>query len=79
MSPTEHPAETRISIPVREGRYQYVRVRPGGETSTIKVAPADLERGTVEVAVDEGDRLLEVTLSSTSDPDLDPGRGQLWP
>jgi hypothetical protein len=33
----------------------------------------------VEVVVAEGDRVLEVTLSSTSDPDLDPGRGQLWP
>ena len=79
MSPNDRPEETTISIPVREGRYQYVRVRPSGETHTVRVGPADFERGVAAVAVRDGDRVLEVTLSSTSDPDLDPGRGQLWP
>jgi len=79
MSPTEDRTETTISIPVREGRYQYVRVRPSGETKTVRVGPSDFECGTADVAVAEGDCVLEVTLSSTSDPDLDPGRGQLWP
>jgi hypothetical protein len=79
MNPTDEHQETTISIPVREGRYQYVRVRTNGDSSTVPVAPADLERGTVDVAVAPGDRVLEVTLSSTSDPDLEPGRGQLWP
>jgi hypothetical protein len=38
-----------------------------------------LDEGTAEVLVEPGDRIVEIALSSTSDPDLDPARGQLWP
>jgi hypothetical protein len=66
-------------IPVRSGSFQYVLVRKDGSTHTLKVDDGDTRSGWLEVAVVDGDRLLEIALSSTSDPDLNPPRGQLWP
>lgn len=74
----ERPSR-RVRVDVRTGPYQYVLVRPDGTSSTIRVEPAERATGTVETEVYDGDRVLEVALSSTSDPDLDPARGQLWP
>ena len=73
--------ENRASVrfPVRTGPYQYVRVQSDGTTETIPVGDGDLETGTAEAHVGEGDAIVEVALSSTSDPDLDPPHGQLWP
>jgi hypothetical protein len=70
---------TRVRVPVRTGSYQYVLVRPDGSSTTIPVGPEALEEGSVEVEVSAGDAVMEVALSSTSDPDLDPPRGELWP
>jgi hypothetical protein len=67
------------SIPVRTGPFQYVLVRADGSTSTISIDESAIEAGRFDVSVAEDDRILEIALSSTSDPDLDPPRGQLWP
>jgi hypothetical protein len=69
----------RVCVPVRIGPYQYVLVRSNGATSTIVVPRVALDAGTAEVIVRPGDLVIEVALKSTSDPDLDPARGQLWP
>jgi hypothetical protein len=66
-------------IPVRKGPYQYVLVGADGTTETISVTDQQLDAGWVEVEVSEGQQITEVALSSTSDPDLDPARGELWP
>lgn len=76
---SEAPQSEHVRVPVRSGPYQYVRVRADGSTATVHVGEEDFEAGTVEVCVAPGDRVMEVALSSTSDPDLDPARGQLWP
>ncbi len=68
-----------VEIPVRAGRFGYVRVSPDGSAHDLRVGADDRERGTSVVAVTNGDRILEIALGSTSDRDLDPGRGQLWP
>ena len=67
------------SFPVRSGPYQYVRVRPDGTSVTIPVDDSARDAGVAAAEVDDGDTIVEVALSSTSDPDLDPPRGQLWP
>jgi hypothetical protein len=67
------------TFPVRSGPYQYVRVRPDGTSETIPVDDATLEAGVGAAEVAAGDTIVEVALSSTSDPDLDPPHGQLWP
>lgn len=72
-------AATPVRVRVRTGSYQYVLVRPDGSSTTIRVDREALDAGSVEVGVSEGDRVIEVALSSTSDPDLDPPRGELWP
>ena len=72
-------ASKRVCVPVRLGPYQYVLVRLNGTTSTIVVPRVALDAGTIEVIVRPGDLVMEVALKSTSDPDLDPARGQLWP
>lgn len=69
----------KITIPVRTGPYQYVATRSGGETETLDVTAGEREAGEAEVEVGEGDIVMEIALSSTSNPDLDPARGQLWP
>jgi hypothetical protein len=67
------------NIPVRRGPFQYVVVGPDGSTTTVQIEEADLAAGSVRVEVGDGDRVLEIALASTSDPDLNPARGQLWP
>jgi hypothetical protein len=67
------------TIPVRIGPFQYVRVHRDGTTTTIVITEEQLDAGQATVEVEEGDALAEVALSSTSDPDLKPARGQLWP
>ena len=69
----------KVTIPVRPGPYQYVLVTKDGSSTTVSVDPEALERGSVEVSPEEGDRIMEVALASTSDPDLEPAAGQLWP
>ena len=69
----------RITIPVRGGPYQYVVMRAGGAAETLGVTQAERDAGAAEVEVAGGDTVLEIALSSTSNPDLDPARGQLWP
>lgn len=70
---------TTTTIPVRRGPYQYVRVAADGATTPIRVDPSALDAGALEVDVRDGETVTEIALSSTSDPDLDPARGQLWP
>ncbi len=77
--PMDSKPLSRARVPVRTGPYQYVRVGPDGSTATIPVDRAALDAGTIEVDVVTGDRVMEIALSSTSDPDLDPPHGQLWP
>lgn len=79
MSNHELQESREISVPVREGRYEYVLVRTDGESSTIPVTESDLEAGMLSIRVREGERVMEVGRSSTSDPDYDPPLGQLWP
>ena len=75
----ESIATTRsVTIPVRPGRYSYVRVAPDGATSTIHVPATALDRGIASVEVAPGESIVEIALSSTSDPDLAPARGVLW-
>ncbi len=68
-----------IAIPVRFGRFAYVRVAGNGETHDLHVDSGARERGSFETTVSDGDQVLEIGLGSTSDPDLDRARGQLWP
>lgn len=68
-----------IEIEVRTGPYQYVLTRLDGSAVTLDVSPAEREEGMAAVDVSEGDTVMEVALASTSDPDLDPARGRLWP
>jgi hypothetical protein len=68
-----------VTIPVRPGPFQYVLVRSDGTRSTVDVEREGIERGSVFVEVGTGDRVLEIALASTSDPDLDRAKGQLWP
>jgi len=77
--PTEATNGGLVRLSVRSGPYQYVRVRPDGSSATIPVSHAALAAGSADVDVGPGDRIVEVALSSTSDPDLDAARGQLWP
>ncbi|HQR38452.1 MAG TPA: hypothetical protein PLF26_08615 [Blastocatellia bacterium] len=77
--PDEAIATTRsVTIPVRPGRYAYVRVGPDGSTSTVHVSTRELDRGKATVDVTPGESIVEIALSSTSDPDLDPARGVVW-
>lgn len=68
-----------IAIPVRFGRFAYVRVARDGETHDLHVDSASKDRGSFETTVSDGDQVIEIALGSTSDPDLDRARGQLWP
>jgi hypothetical protein len=68
-----------VSIPVRPGRYAYVRVAPDGTTTHLDVASPDLDAGRATIDVAPGDLLVEIALSSTSDPDYERPRGTLWP
>ena len=68
-----------VTIPVRPGRFAYVRVARDGETHDLHVDSATRERGSFAIAVSDGDQVIEIALGSTSDPDLDRARGQLWP
>jgi hypothetical protein len=68
-----------VRIPIREGRYEYVRVAPDGAATTLVIDEEARAAGVATVAVSDGDRVLEVNRSSTSDPDFEPARGQLWP
>jgi hypothetical protein len=68
-----------VTIPVRRGRYDYVLVRPDGTSTTLDVTESDLDAEQHTAALRDGERVVEIALSSTSDPDLDPARGQLWP
>jgi len=68
-----------IEIPIRSGPFNYVLVRADGTTVEIHPDDAQLAAGSTSVDVEQGDQILEIALSSTSDPDLDPARGQLWP
>jgi hypothetical protein len=77
--PSEATQGEPVRVPVRSGPYLYVRVRSDGDSETVAIGADDLEAGFVTVRVAPGDRVMEVALSSTSDPDLDPARGQLWP
>jgi|1185.fasta_scaffold1061667_1 hypothetical protein len=78
--PIEHDTSSlRVRVPVRTGPYQYVRVDPDGVSSTIPVDAAAYASGAAEISVRPGERIVEIALSSTSDPDLDPPLGQLWP
>ena len=69
----------KIPIPVRPGPYLYVVVHPDGSTENIDTPDETLDAGSIEVEVDDSDRVMELARSSTSDPDLAPARGQLWP
>ena len=79
MATRDDGSVASVRFPVRSGPYQYVRVGSDGTSTTIEVGDADLERGSAEASVADGESIVEVALSSTSDPDLDPPRGQLWP
>jgi hypothetical protein len=79
MASHEEKPAASASFPVRRGPYQYVRVRPDGTSSTVTVDEQMLHDGVASCEVAPDDRIVEVALSSTSDPDLDPPRGQLWP
>jgi hypothetical protein len=79
MTNRDEGLETTVQFPVRSGPYQYVRVRSDGTSATLPVDEAALEAGTASASVAGGDTIVEVALSSTSDPDLDAPRGQLWP
>lgn len=68
-----------VTIPVRPGRFAYVRVARDGETHDLHVDSGSKERGSFATAVSDGDQVIEIALGSTSDPDLDRARGQLWP
>lgn len=68
-----------ITIPVRTGRFAYVRVARDGETHDLHVDSWSKERGSFATTVSDGDQVIEIALGSTSDPDLDRARGQLWP
>lgn len=68
-----------VTIPVRAGRFAYVRVARDGETHDLHVDSGSRERGTFETTVSDGDQVIEIALGSTSDPDLDRARGRLWP
>lgn len=77
MSTNGSPSVVRFRV--RPGRYAYVRVGARGDAHDVHVSHAERENGTFETIVAPGDRILEIALSSTSDPDLAPARGQLWP
>lgn len=68
-----------VVLPVRTGKFGYVRVARDGTTHDLHVDPEPRERGEFRTSVADGDRVLEIALGSTSDPDLDPARGQIWP
>ena len=68
-----------VRIPVRDGRYEYVLVAADGAATTLSVSDAAKAIGFETVTVRDGDRVLEVNQSSTSDPDFEAPRGQLWP
>lgn len=73
-------SDTRdVEFSVREGSFLYVLVHSDGSTSTIPVDQSALDRGRIRVRVLPEDRIIEIALKSTSDPDLDPARGQIWP
>ena len=65
-----------VTIPVRGGRYDYILVRPDGTSTRLDVTDSDLAAGHHTAALRDGERVVEIALSSTSDPDLDPARGQ---
>jgi citrate lyase subunit beta/citryl-CoA lyase len=76
----DRPREPRrVRVPVRSGPYQYLLVGPDGESSTIPVDGWARDAGWAHVDVGPDDRVIEIALKSTSDPDTDPPRGQLWP
>ena len=76
----DHGKELREArVPVRRGRYAYVLVRRDGTSTTIPVSEAAYDEGPLEVAGRDGERIVEVGVSSTSDPDLDAPLGELWP
>jgi hypothetical protein len=79
MTTSDEELLQHVRFPVRSGPYQYIRVGSDGTSSTLPVDGAQLEAGTAEARIASGDTVVEVALSSTSDPDLDPPRGQLWP
>lgn len=79
MTTRDEGLVSRVRFAVRTGPYQYIRVGSDGTSSTLAIADAELEAGTAEADVAGGDSIVEVALSSTSDPDLDPPKGQLWP
>ncbi len=79
MHPEQEPNERRIRLSVRPGPYQYVRVGADGTSVTIPVSRAEIDAGFAEATVEPDDIVMEIALKSTSDPDLDPARGQLWP
>lgn len=79
MGTDDQNETTEARVPVRKGRYEYVLVREDGTSTTIPVGEAAYGEGTLAVAVRAGEKIVEIGLSSTSDPDLDPPRGQLWP
>lgn len=76
---SEPARQHTVTIPVRTGRFAYVRVARDGETHDLHVDSEARERGTFETTVSDGDQVIEIALGSTSDPDLDRARGQLWP
>ena len=69
---------TTVTIPVRPGRYSYVRVRGDGSSSTVGVSARDRDAGFASVRVATGESIHEICLSSTSDPDFEPPRGVVW-
>lgn len=68
-----------VTIPVRIGRFGYVRVASDGTTVDLHINVEARERGQFETIVAQGDCVLEIAFGSTSDPDLDRARGQIWP